>query len=71
MQMDDDIAHFGVVNGPLCGGAPSFFSFVIVGKDSDDVELVEFLEIESLRIAYAAAENKMQFCLSHCCQFLG
>jgi hypothetical protein len=39
--MDDEVAHLGVVHGPLRQGLPGFVSFRVVGIDADDVERLE------------------------------
>ena len=66
--MDDDIFHLGIVDRALRRAAPGFFGRFIVGKQSDDVERIEFGEFERLGIAHATAEHQVQ--LAHV-KFLG
>ena len=41
MQMDDKVAHMGIVDGLLRLALPGGQRRLIVGKDADDIELVE------------------------------
>lgn len=60
MQVDDDVAHFGVIDGFLRPAAPGFFGGGIVGEDTDDVELFEIDEIEGLGVLDATAHDEVK-----------
>lgn len=57
--MHDDIAHFRVIDGLLCGAAPCFFSAVEVRVNADDVKVGRIDEVEILWIFDPATEYKM------------
>ena len=61
VQVDDDIFHFGVVDGALRGAAPCLFGLFIVRIEADNVAVGEVDEVEALRIADASTEHEMQF----------
>lgn len=61
VQMHDNIFHLGIVNSPLSGTAPSFLCLGKVRKDSDDVELIKFAEIQRLWVLNATAKDQMKF----------
>src|SRR5262249_35688556 len=60
MQVDDEVAHMGVVHGGLRPGPPGRECARVVRIDADDVELVEVLEREIVQVGKFATEHKMQ-----------
>ena len=60
MQVDDDIAHFGVVDGALCRTSPSLFSLGIIVEHADEINCLEVDEVEGLRIVDPSAEHKVE-----------
>src|SRR3546814_17710468 len=58
MKVDDDIAHFGIVDRPLRAAAPGFFGSLVVGIDPDHVQLVEIDKIQTLGVGPKSAENE-------------
>src|SRR3546814_7330538 len=65
MKVDDDIAHFGIVDRPLRAAAPGFFGSLVVGIDPDHVQLVEIDKIQTLGVGHTSAENEMQLAVRH------
>ena len=59
VEMDDDIFHFRIVDGPLRRCAPGLFRGSIIGEYPDEIDRVQILKIQGLRIAHAAAEYEM------------
>ena len=45
MQMDDEVAHRRIVDGPLGGGLPGGMRRGIVGIDADDIERRQVAEL--------------------------
>src|SRR5262245_1752211 len=60
MHVDDEVPHVGVVDGLLGLGLPGDVSRRVVWKDSNDVELVEVLELEVAETLEFAAEGEME-----------
>src|SRR5215471_7982564 len=60
MQMDDEIAHLGIVDGLLRSRFPCRIGGRVVGVDADDVELVEVFEFDIVERRELAAEDEMQ-----------
>lgn len=58
VQVRDDKAHFGVVDRFLRGTAPRFFSALVVGENTDDLDR-RMIEIEGAGVFDATAENEM------------
>jgi hypothetical protein len=50
VQMHDEIAHLGVVDGGLRLGLPGRVGGRVVGKYADNVDLVEVLEDVALKV---------------------
>lgn len=61
MQMNDDIAHFGIVNRALRRAAPCLFGQSIVGIDTDDIDGIEIGKFEPTGVLDATPEDEMQF----------
>ena len=61
MEVDDDIFHFSIIDGPLSGRAPRLFSADIIGKDANDIDLVKIGEFQRHGILDPSAHHKMQF----------
>ncbi len=59
MEVDDDIFHLGIVDGPLGVRAPGIESAGIIGKHPDNVDRVE-VEIEALWVLDPSAEDEME-----------
>ena len=57
VEMDNNIAHLGIVHGALGIGAPHLLSLRVIGKHADQIERAEIGKFEGLRIAYATAHN--------------
>jgi len=60
MQMDDEIAHVGVIDSLLRLGLPGDIRTGVVRKNADDVDFLEVLEIIDAKLGQFAAENEMQ-----------
>src|SRR5712691_1818710 len=60
MQMHDEVAHMGVVDGLLGLRLPGGISGSVIRINADDIELVEVLEFDLLEIGELAAENQVQ-----------
>src|SRR5579883_372094 len=60
MHVDDEVAHVSVVHGSLRLGFPRRVGGGVVGKDAHDVELVEVLEFDVLKVDQLAAEDEME-----------
>src|SRR5918996_4864342 len=65
VQVDDEIAHMGVVDGLLRRRLPGRVRRLVVRIDADDVELVEIDELGPARVLELAAEHQMQELLGH------
>src|SRR5262249_33420799 len=68
VQMHDEIAHMGVVDGLLRLRAPRRKGGGVIGIDADEVELVQILELGAVELRELAAEHEMQQLLGprHC-----
>ena len=60
VQMDDEIAHMGIVDARLRLCLPGGLGGLVVGIDADDVERVEVAEFGAAELLQLAAENQMQ-----------
>src|SRR5262245_16652829 len=60
MQVDDKIAHMGVVHGAMRGFLPRVIGLRVVGVDADDIERREVAKLGSVERFEFAAENEMQ-----------
>src|SRR5579872_3075146 len=60
MQVDDKIAHAGIVDGRLCLGLPDVVSGAVVGIDADEVELGEIGKVKAVGIVELAPEDKVE-----------
>jgi hypothetical protein len=60
VQMNDEIAHMGVVDRHLRLFLPRFIGLRIIGINADDIEMVEIVEPDFIEIDEFAAKNKMQ-----------
>src|SRR5262249_40878213 len=75
VEMHDEIADLGVVDGRLGLRLPRGISRRVVGKYADDVHLIEILEDIVFEVGQLAADNEMKQLLRggvwHCGSFLG
>src|SRR4051794_38536438 len=60
VEMDDEVAHVGVVHGGLRLGLPGCFGALVIRKYADDVEFVEIAELGVRKFRQLAAEHEMQ-----------
>src|SRR5215211_6292484 len=60
MQMDDEVAHMGVVDGRLRLRLPGHTGRRVVRIDADDVELREVPELRAPELLELAAEDEMR-----------
>ena len=60
VEMDDEIAHVGVVNGLLRFGFPGRVSGRVIGKHADDFHLIEILERRAPQIGQFASDDEMK-----------
>lgn len=58
--MDDEISHMGVVHGLLRLLPPRFLGAGEIGKDADDIELVDIAEIDTIQAFQLATEDEME-----------
>lgn len=58
--MHDHIFHLGVVDGTLGVTAPGVFGRFIVGKDADDMDARQIIEVDSPWVLDAAAEHEVK-----------
>ena len=60
MQMDDEIAGLGAVDGLLRLGAPGLLGARVVGEEPDDVDLGRVAKFMAFERFEFTAENKVQ-----------
>ena len=60
VQMDDKVAHLGVIDGRLRLGLPGGVGGRVVRVDADNLDLVEILEGVVLEIVQLAANDEMK-----------
>src|ERR1700722_10339307 len=60
VQMHDEIAHLGIVDGALRLGLPGRVGAGIVRIDTDDVDLVEIFEFHALNTIELAAKYQVE-----------
>ena len=60
MQVNNDVFLIGIIDRRMALTAPGFVGQLVVGKDPHDLETVQVDEIDSARIFYFAAENKVE-----------
>src|SRR5262245_38824507 len=60
VQVHDEIAHMGVIDRLLRLRFPSDISGGVVGINSDDIQLVDIPELDTVQISEFAAEDEMQ-----------
>ena len=60
MQVDDDIFHFGIVDGALGRAAPGVLGLRIAVEQPDEVDAVQIDEVEALRVLDPAAEYQVK-----------
>jgi hypothetical protein len=60
MQMDDEIAHLGIVDGLLRLRLPGGVGAGIARIDADNVEAVEVLEFGGIELVQLAAKHQME-----------
>ncbi len=48
--MHDEIAHMGVINGLLGLGLPGRLCALIIGVDTDDIEVLKVAEFERVKL---------------------
>src|SRR5690606_18774154 len=65
VQVNDHVLHLGIVHRALRPGAPGLFGLAVARKDADDVDGLEVLELERLRIGHPAAHYEMQELFRH------
>ena len=58
MQVNDEIAHVGIVDSLLRLGLPGDIGAGIVRKNADDVDLFEILEFASAELSQLAAKDR-------------
>jgi len=59
MEVHENIFHFGIIDRTLGVRAPGFLGRGIIGKDADDIQLVEIGKFVAARIFDAPAEYEM------------
>lgn len=60
MKVNDDVPHFGVVDGALRCTAPGLLGLRIVVEQSDEVDRVQIGEVQALRVFDPAAEYEVE-----------
>src|SRR6266404_4079427 len=60
VQVNDEIAHFRVIDGLLRLGAPSDISGRVIRVDTDQLDLVEILEFSRVQLAQLATDHEMK-----------
>src|SRR4051812_48287677 len=60
MQMDDKIAHHGIIDRLLRFRLPSRIGGRVVWKNPDNVDPIEILEFNAVELFYLAAEHEME-----------
>ena len=60
VEMDDEIAHVGIVHGLLRLGLPGRMGGRVIGKYADDLHLIEILERGVLKIGQFASDDEME-----------
>ena len=58
--MNDEIAHMGIVDGALRGPFPSIICAGVVRIHTDDIELIQVLELDALQVSQNAAKHQMK-----------
>lgn len=59
MKVDDDIFHFGIVDGALGACTPRILCRSIVGEYADEIQRIEIAEFKGSRVFYPPAHDKM------------
>src|SRR6516165_7569332 len=60
VQMHDEVAHMGVIDGLLGFRLPGNISGGVVGINADNVQLVELPEFDAVQIGELTTEDEMQ-----------
>src|SRR5258708_27369950 len=60
VEMDDEIAHVGVIHGLLRFGFPGRVSGRVIGIHADDIHLIEILERRAPESGQFASDDKMK-----------
>jgi hypothetical protein len=60
VEMDDEIAHVGIVNCLLRLGFPGCVSGRVIGEHADDFHLIEILERRAPEIGQFASDDEMK-----------
>src|SRR3972149_168539 len=60
VQMPDEIAHMGVIDGTVGGVLPGVIGFSIVRIDADDIEGVEVGELHTFELGELAAKDEVE-----------
>ncbi len=60
MQVHDEVAHVRIVHGPLSGVFPGGLCGDMVGKYPDNVDLIEILKPEPLKVFQFSAKYQME-----------
>ena len=60
MDMHDEIAHMGVVNGLVRGSLPGLMSLCVVRINTNDIEFVEIAEFDFGEIFQFSAEYEVE-----------
>ena len=61
VEVDDHIAHLCVINRFLCLASPRIFGAGIIGKDTNEVDLLQINERKCAGIADATAHHEVEF----------
>jgi hypothetical protein len=60
VEVDDEVLHFRVVDRALRSAAPRLERAGVVGKDPDDLDRLQILEVKRARIAHAPAHHEVE-----------
>lgn len=60
MEMNDDEAHFGIIDGPLRRPAPRLLGAGIIREDPNDLKMRGIDKIQCPGIGNTAAENEVE-----------
>ena len=60
MQMHDHIAHLRIIDRALSRAAPSCFSARIIGQHAHDIDRIQVLKFQLLRVSNPPAHDKVQ-----------
>ncbi len=60
MEVNDEVAHVGIVDGLLRLRLPGGKSGCVIGEHADDLNLIEILERDVFEIGQLAADDEMK-----------